>query len=570
MWSAAWCAGALLSAALFLVCAAPPAHAGPAWLPMNTPSGVSIASAAFVDAEKGWVTAHAPIGGEGESTSSIFRTRDGGAHWESVYGPDPALGLGPMCFLDEQAGWVLATQSRREPPDNLLVFDYYVLRTTDGGTTWQKTAVALDTGLLFLNDLVFTDPATGFIVGSGRKGIGAVIFRTTDAGATWHLYDAEEAAWGREGLEAADFLDAQNGWAVANLYMGWGEGSAVLHTADGGLSWERQYGSETDTPTGDHPWLWDVDFVDAEHGWVVGDGGLLLRTADGGETWQELAAPARVDLRAVDFLDPLEGWVAGTTGYVLHTEDGGDTWVREAVATTDPLWALKVFDETHGVALAYADTGEVTLLSLGDGPIFSDLATSPYREAVEALWAAGIVGGYEGAGGLEFRPENPMWRAQFAKLIARALDLTVTEDLTSPFTDLGEDDPYDLYPHQFVAAAAAAGITTGLTPTTFGPFADITRAQVVTMVVRAARSLDPGRLAAPPAGYTGTLGDFSPAHAENMAWAEYNGLLEGLQGFGPGWDPWQKATRGEVAQVLWALVGRLPIALGGGLSDSRR
>lgn len=134
--------------------------------------------------------------------------------------------------------------------------------------------------------------------------------------------------------------------------------------------------------------------------------------------------------------------------------------MREAVATTDPLRALEVFDPAHGVAFAVADTGEGTLLSLGDGPVFTDIASSPYREAIEGLNAEGLVGGYEGTASLEFRPENPMWRAQFAKLIARALNLTVTENLISPFTDLGQDDPSDLYPQQFVAAAYAAGITT--------------------------------------------------------------------------------------------------------------
>jgi photosystem II stability/assembly factor-like uncharacterized protein len=521
---------------------------------MATPSGFTVASADFVSADEGWVTAYSPTAGEDPYSHSILRTRDGGVHWEGVYGPDPDLSLGPVCFLDDQTGWVVAMESRRESLDSLLHFDYYVLRTIDSGTTWTKTAVALDFGLLYLNDIVFADPSRGFIVGSGRKGIGAVIFRTADGGATWTPCDAEGAEWSLDGIQAASFSDGQKGWAVAGWESGAGEGSAILHTEDGGLPWERQYGYETETPTGDHLWYRGADFVDAEHGWVVGDGGLLLRTTDRGETWQELEAPAGTNLRAVDFLDPLEGWVAGMGGYVLHTTDGGDTWVREAVATTANLSAIEVFDQAHGVALTVADSGEGTLLSLGEGPVFTDIASSPYREAVEGLYADGLVGGYEGAGGLEFQPDYPVWRAQIAKMIVGALDLAVTEDLTSPFTDLGEDIPYDLYPHQFVAAAYAAGITTGLTPTTFGPFVDATRAQVVTMVVRAARSLDSGRLAAPPAGYTGTPGDFSSAHAESMAWAEYNGLLEGLVGFGPGWDPWQKATRGEVAQILWTLM----------------
>jgi len=45
-------------------------------------------------------------------------------------------------------------------------------------------------------------------------------------------------------------------------------------------------------------------------------------------------------------------------------------------------------------------------------------------------------------------------------------------------------------------------------------------------------------------------------HGATMRTAEYNGLLEGLQGFGRAWDPWKQATRGEVAQMLWNLMTR--------------
>ena len=308
----AWSAGALLAVALCFVWGGSAAQAGPAWLPMAIPSGLTVTSAGFVSADEGWVTASSDTAGEDKYRYSILRTRDGGAHWETVYGPDPDLGFGPVCFSDELAGWVVAMRSRREPPDNLLVFDYYVLRTTDGGATWTKTPVALGTGLLYLNDIVFAEPSTGVIVGSGRNGIGAVIFRTIDGGATWAPYDAEAAGWGGEGITGGELHRRAERLGRRQLVLGFGEGVAIVHTGDGGLSWERQYGYDTETPTGDHPWYRDVDFVDAQHGWVVGDGGLLLRTIDGGETWQELAAPARVDLRAVDFLDPLEGWVAGS------------------------------------------------------------------------------------------------------------------------------------------------------------------------------------------------------------------------------------------------------------------
>jgi len=32
-------------------------------------------------------------------------------------------------------------------------------------------------------------------------------------------------------------------------------------------------------------WLRDIDFYDANNGWIVGGYGLILRTTDGGESW---------------------------------------------------------------------------------------------------------------------------------------------------------------------------------------------------------------------------------------------------------------------------------------------
>jgi len=73
------------------------------------------------------------------------------------------------------------------------------------------------------------------------------------------------------------------------------------------------------------------------------------------------------------------------------------------------------------------------------------------------------------------------------------------------------------------------------------------------MAVRGARSRLPGTLADPPAVFTGTLGTFDATHGPFMRAAQAAGLLDGLTGFGPDWDPWAPASRGEVAQILWNL-----------------
>ncbi len=200
----------------------------------------------------------------------------------------------------------------------------------------------------------------------------------------------------------------------------------------------------------------------------------------------------------------------------------------------------------------------IAVLGLGGtaaAQVFSDLGGSPYGEAIEGMAAFHIIDGYpQGDGTALFKPDNPVWRAQFAKMIDGVMQLQPTEDLTSPFTDLGNDDPNSLYPHEYVAAAYAAGITNGTTATTFGPYVDIKRAQVVTMIVRALQNLKPGALADPPAGYHSAVGSFDTTHSPNMDVAEYNGLLNGLLGYGSSWDPYAKASRGEVAQMLWNIL----------------
>jgi hypothetical protein len=179
-----------------------------------------------------------------------------------------------------------------------------------------------------------------------------------------------------------------------------------------------------------------------------------------------------------------------------------------------------------------------------------------YYDAVQGLYEAGVVDGYPVEGGKEFRPDNSLWRAQFTKMILGALEVQVTEDAwrdeAPPFSDLGADAPDDLYPHDYIAEAARRGITYGTSATGFSPYVNISRGQLITMAVRAARTMKPGALNDPPAGYTGSLPGFdSPDHAANLRLAEYSGLLAGLRDFGPDWNPWHDASRAEAAQVMW-------------------
>jgi len=167
-----------------------------------------------------------------------------------------------------------------------------------------------------------------------------------------------------------------------------------------------------------------------------------------------------------------------------------------------------------------------------------------------SLWNRGILDGYLTDAGRVFRPSQSMTRAQFAKMLVGTFGADVPAAGQTPFRDLGPDDANDPYPHQFIAVAAMHGIAQGTEPGVFEPWGEVLRTQAVTMTMRAADSFAAGRAAQPLAGYAGSLGDFSQDHAAHMVRAEYNGLLEGIGGYGSSWHPWIPITRGEAAKLL--------------------
>ena len=211
---------------------------------------------------------------------------------------------------------------------------------------------------------------------------------------------------------------------------------------------------------------------------------------------------------------------------------------------------------TTGTSSTTTTSSSTTTTTIG-GSAFDDvLANNPYYAAISGMAGMGIINGYSDG---TFRPNNLVLRKQFAKMIVGAMGLPVTEadwkDASRPFTDCGPDNPASTYPHDFIAVAKAKGLTSGKTATTFAPESNITRAQLVTMVVRAAQNSGIGL---DPVGvdYSGVFKSYNdPTHGANVKLAEYNGLLEGLQVSGSA-SSWVtgKATRGEVAQVLWNLI----------------
>lgn len=140
-----------------------------------------------------------------------------------------------------------------------------ILRTTDGGATWQQQVSGT---IDYLTAVSFTGVNTGTVVGANGS-----ILRTIDGGATWisqwpaRFYHF----WG------VCFTDADTGTVVGD-----NNGSGrILRTTNGGFDWTLQYSGGRQ--------LFSVSFVNASTGTAVGVGGTILRTTDAGATWKATA-----------------------------------------------------------------------------------------------------------------------------------------------------------------------------------------------------------------------------------------------------------------------------------------
>jgi hypothetical protein len=204
------------------------------------------------------------------------------------------------------------------------------------------------------------------------------------------------------------------------------------------------------------------------------------------------------------------------------------------------------------------------VLAANFSDVFSDTYDNPdYPAAVSALSDMGVINGFDDG---TFKPHDPVTRQQFAKMIVKLLGYPVTGDEICPFVDVlvgtSATDPF--YPDKYVAVCAANGITQGTDGTHFAPYNNITRAQVVSMVIRAAQHSGIPLENPSAAYYAGTIQNSNfrnlsdPKHGVNVQIAEMNGLFWGIWPDRSGaWDIYAKASRGEVAQILWRLYQKI-------------
>ena len=133
------------------------------------------------------------------------------------------------------------------------------------------------------------------------------------------------------------FINESEGWIV-------GEDDEIMHTSDGGFTWETIYKFTND-------FIDEVFFVDENLGFLAGR--RIQRTLDGGLTWERVLYNSMAySFRVLFFINDQTGWVGNSEGDIYKTEDGGTFWVlQDHPANESYIVDIFFIDEQHGWVL---------------------------------------------------------------------------------------------------------------------------------------------------------------------------------------------------------------------------
>ncbi|HRI59857.1 MAG TPA: hypothetical protein PK228_09040, partial [Saprospiraceae bacterium] len=262
-----------------------------------------------------------------------------------------------ICIVNEQVIWAVAFDYHLLPGPIPASFVPKLLKSTDGGETWEVKDIEEAMGRTSWDIHAF-DENTACITTNNLSGAagGKGIFRTTNGGETW-----TEAFSHVAGAHSLHFFDAQEG-----VCWNWGWGSkAIARTTDGGATWTSVPAANVPTPMTNE----GHTFSSASNGfgdvgdkiWFGTTKGRMLKTEDRGTTWtvSNTNLGAQSTLQSMGFIDEKNGlavsWLQNPTTYeIVRTNNGGLSWEHtgnfgflevDAIPCSNTFMAFKYWDD---------------------------------------------------------------------------------------------------------------------------------------------------------------------------------------------------------------------------------
>lgn len=261
----------------------------------------------FANSQNGWVCS---ISGR------LYKTTDGGNSWNFIVNSGfPFRCLGFSDSLNGYAGLYYRPSGFTAP----------LLKTTNGGLNWvgvQNVPSPIPAGICgisIVNDLV--------MYGVGKIDGPANVIKTTDGGTSWQTFSLTGIA---SRLVDCHFFSADSGFVFGGIGVMSLSSDVILFTSNGGANWETKFISFP-TP-GMNESCWKINFINRMNAVVslnhASDSLSFLKTSDGGETWQRNAyrIPIGYFTQGIGFINETTGWLGGDKNYTYETTNAGLTW----------------------------------------------------------------------------------------------------------------------------------------------------------------------------------------------------------------------------------------------------
>ncbi len=245
----------------------------------------------------------------GAASGGVFKTVDGGVHWNPVFDDQPAQSIGALAVDPTNPNVVWAGTGEAHIRSNVSVGNG-VYKTLDGGKTWSHMGLG-ESGRISRIVVHPHDPDIVFVAALGHlygpqeeRGV----FRTEDGGESW-----ERVLFSNENAGASDLVMDPNNpnilfagmWEMVIWTWGrqsGGPGSGLFRSKDGGDSWERLEGNGLPRPPiGKVVLSMTPDNSDRIYALIETNSnrdfaplpdhqGVLWRSDNGGESWRMVNA----------------------------------------------------------------------------------------------------------------------------------------------------------------------------------------------------------------------------------------------------------------------------------------
>ena len=275
----------------------------------------------------------------GTAGGGVFRSKDGGAHWDDVWAPQPVAPIGAVAIAPHHANvvWVGTGEANLR---NDVSYGNGVYVSHDGGKSWAHRGLENTSQIArILVDPNNPDVALVATLGdpfadSTDRGV----YRTTDGGKTWKktLYvgpssGASDLAWNASKpnvVYAGIWQYRRTAWSGNSG----GPLDGLYRSTDGGATWAKLSGHGlTEGETGRVGVAVAPGDPNRVYAVIESRQGLLWRSDDGGSTWHVVSNDTLLDQRPFYyshvFVDPTNAdHLLAVSVHLAESRDGGKSW----------------------------------------------------------------------------------------------------------------------------------------------------------------------------------------------------------------------------------------------------